>query len=164
VVLLLGAFFSSALAQEIPSGFKIDRYVRVWERNPFTLVKPTAPERLPSAFEKLFLASWLKDGGKEVILVQNSETNEIQRITFATNQNNLRLVKMHTDSNPQFVAVVISDGKEQGTVRFRFDKDAPSSPTTAASAQVVSPVPVESGSKQPPVQRKYLLTGAEPEH
>src|SRR5271165_1477837 len=31
---------------EIPTGFKLERYARVWERNPFTLVTPTAP---PSA-------------------------------------------------------------------------------------------------------------------
>lgn len=121
VALLLWSILSGALAQDIPSGFKVDRYVRVWERNPFTLVKPTAPERLPSAFEKLFLASWLKDGGKEVVLVENSETNEVQRITAVPNQNNLRLVEMHPNPNPQFVEVVISDGKEQGTVKFRFD-------------------------------------------
>lgn len=110
-----------ALAQDIPSGYKVDRYVRVWERNPFTLLQPTAPERLPLAFEKLFLASWLSDGGKEVILVQNSETNEVQRITAAPNQNNLRLVELRLNQNPQLVEGVISDGKEQGTVKFRFD-------------------------------------------
>src|SRR5271166_254509 len=29
---------------EIPTGFKLERYARVWERNPFTLVTPTAPK------------------------------------------------------------------------------------------------------------------------
>jgi len=64
VPLVLLPILSGALAQDIPSGFKAERYVRVWERNPFALVKPTTTEKLPSAFEKLFLASWLKDGGK----------------------------------------------------------------------------------------------------
>jgi hypothetical protein len=110
-----------ALAQDIPSGYKVDRYARVWERNPFALAQSTTPERLPLAFEKLFLASWLSDGGKVVILVQNSETNEVQRITAVPNQNNLRLVELRANQNPQLVVGVISDGREQGTVKFRFD-------------------------------------------
>ena len=61
--LLLWSISTGALAQDIPSGFKIDRYAQVWEHNPFTLMKPAAPERTPSAFEKLFLASWMKNGG-----------------------------------------------------------------------------------------------------
>ena len=30
---------------EIPTGFKVERYARVWERYPFTLVTPTAPPK-----------------------------------------------------------------------------------------------------------------------
>jgi hypothetical protein len=112
---------SCALAQDIPSGFRVDRYTRVWERNPFTLMKPAAPEKELSPFDKLFLASWLKEGNKEVVLVQNSETNEVQRITAEFNQNNLRLIEIQLDPNPQLVAAVLSDGKEQGSVKFRFD-------------------------------------------
>lgn len=162
--LLLWAVVSGALAQDIPSGFKVDRYIRVWERNPFTLVEPTAPENLPSPFAKFSLTSWLKDGGDEVILVQNSVTDKVEKITAIPNQNNLRLVGLHLDPNPQFVEAVISDGKEQGSVKFRFDKDAPSGPTTAASAQAVPRVPVESGPRQPPVRRKHLTPDAVPEH
>lgn len=121
VPLLVWSISWGALAQDIPSGFKVERYALVWERNPFFLQKPAALEKLPPAFGKLFLASWLKDGGAEVVLVQNSETNEVQRITAVPNQNNLRLLEMYSNSNPQLVEVVISDGKEQGTVKFRFD-------------------------------------------
>jgi hypothetical protein len=146
VTLLLWSVLSSALAQDIPSGFKVDRYVQVWERNPFTLVKPAAPERLPSAFEKLFLASWLKDGGEEVVLVQNSETNEVQRITAVPNHNDLRLVEMHPNENPQLVEVVLSDGKEQGTVKFRFDVQPSTSQTPlGATVQGSGQIAVEPG-------------------
>jgi hypothetical protein len=63
----------------------------------------------------------LNDGGKEVIFVQNTQTSEVQRITAEPNQNNLRLLGMHLNSNPQFVEAALAAGKEQGTVRFRFD-------------------------------------------
>lgn len=134
--LLLCSILLGAPGQDIPSGFKIDRYAQIWEHNPFTLMKPAAPERPPSAFEKLFLTSWLNNGGEEVVLVQNSETNEVQRITTAPNQNNLHLVEMHRNPNPQLVEAVISDGKEQGTVKFRFDgQPSTGQPPFAAAGQ-----------------------------
>jgi hypothetical protein len=113
--------FSFAFGQQLPSGFKIERYARVWERNPFTLVTPAPAEKHVSAFDNLVLASWLKDGSKEMILVQNSETKEVQRITTESNESNLRLIEIRSNPNPQLVEAVISDGKEQGAVRFRFD-------------------------------------------
>jgi len=106
---------------EIPTGFKLERYARVWEHNPFTLVTPALPQAKLSPFDKLFLTSWLKDGRTDVIFIQNSETNEVQKITAEPNQNNLRLIALHLNAYPQFVEAVISDGKEQGPVKFRFD-------------------------------------------
>jgi hypothetical protein len=132
--LVLGSILASSYGQDIPTGFKVDRYARVWERNPFTLVKATNPETLPSAFDKLYLASWLKVDGKEVVMVQNSVTNEVQKITASPNQNRLRLVEIHPNSDPKSVEVVISNGQEQGTVKFRFDIQPPAGQTPLVSA------------------------------
>jgi hypothetical protein len=120
-VIATGAIFPSAYAQEIPSGFNVERYATVWERNPFTLGKAAAPQLQPSVFDKLYLASWLIDGGKLGILVGNSETNEVQRIVAEPNHNNLRLVKMRLNLNPRLVEAIISDGNEVGTLKFRYD-------------------------------------------
>lgn len=107
--------------RQLPAGFKVERYARLWERDPFTLPSDAPIETRPSVFENLFLISWLNDGGKEVIYVQNSQTNEVQRITPKPNQNNLRLLGMHLNSNLQLVSAVIASGQDQGTVKFRFD-------------------------------------------
>jgi hypothetical protein len=175
--LLLWSISLAARGQDIPSGFKVDRYAQIWEHNPFTLMKPAAPERQASAFEKLFLTSWLNNGGKEVVLVQNSETNEVQRITTAPNQNNLHLVEMHQNPNPQLVEAVISDGKEQGTVKFRFDaqpntgqpplaaagQDTPQNQAggspSAVPAGLPSPGPTLPMSRLHPGLRKYHTEG-----
>jgi hypothetical protein len=172
--LLLWSISFNARAQDIPSGFKVDRYAQIWEHNPFTLMKPVAPERQVSPFEKLFLTSWLNNGGEEMVLVQNSETNEVQRITAAPNQNNLHLVEMHQNQDPQLVEAVISDGKEQGTVKFRFDAQpslpvagqdstqtqAASNPTAAATpAGLPSPGPTLPMSRLHPGLRKYHTEG-----
>ena len=106
---------------QIPAGFKAERYARLWERNPFTLVTPVAPTARPSAFDKLYMTSWAKDDGKVVIFVQNSETNEVEKITAQPNQKGVRLIAMHLNPDPKLVEAVLSDGKEQGIVRFRFD-------------------------------------------
>jgi hypothetical protein len=126
-LILFCSIFCCGSAQEVPAGFKPERYVQLWKRNPFTLVTPDAPHAPPSAFDKLFLTSWLKVGAAEVIFVQNSDTNEAERITTEPNQNNLRIVEFHLNPNPRLVEAVISNGKEQGIVKFRFDGQAPNS-------------------------------------
>jgi len=106
---------------EIPAGFGVERYTRLWEHNPFTLETPPTPQKRRNAFDDLFLTSWLNEGGKEVVIVQNSQTGEVQTIAARPNQNNLRLLGMHKNPNPQLVEAVIAEGREEGTVRFRFD-------------------------------------------
>jgi hypothetical protein len=123
---------------EIPAGFKLERYARVWERNPFTLITPSAPQAQHSAFDKLFLTSWLKDGRTDVIFIQNLETNEVQKITSEANQDNLRLIALHLNPNPQFVEAVISDGKEQGPVKFRLDVQSSVAQSASPPAQVTN--------------------------
>lgn len=113
-------------------GFKVERYAHIWQRNPFTLVTPAAPREQDSPFSKMFLTSWLKDGSQEVIFVQNADTNVVQRITEQPNENNLRLLELHSNSDPKLVEAVVSDGKEKGIVKFRFEAQA-------ATAQTFSP-------------------------
>jgi hypothetical protein len=120
---------------QIPAGFKAERYARLSERNPFTLVTPVAPTARPSAFEKLYITSWAKADGKVVMFVQNSETNEVEKITTQPNQNGVRLIAMHLNPDPKLVEAVLSDGKEQGIVRFRFDIQPSTGQTALGSAR-----------------------------
>jgi hypothetical protein len=106
---------------EIPSGFKADRYQKVWERNPFTLVTPVSAQVRTTPFDKLFLVSWLNDGGKDVVFVQNSDTSEVQKVTKDPNPNNLRLVQIHKNADPQKADAILSNGAEQGSVKFRLE-------------------------------------------
>ena len=117
---------------DLSPGFKVERYAHIWQRNPFTLVTPAAPREQDSPFSKMFLTSWLKDGSQEVIFVQNSDTSDVQRITEQPNQNNLRLLELRSNSDPKLVEAVVSDGKEKGIVKFRFEAQA-------ATAQNFSP-------------------------
>lgn len=140
--MLLSAFISCALAQEIPSGFKAERYTRLWEHNPFTEAVAAAPQVRSSVFDKLFLTSWLVDAGKVLICVQNSETNEVQTVTAESNQNNLRLLGVRLNPNPEFVEAIISDGKEQGTVKFRLgDKNVGGQPASVVAPSVNTNAP-----------------------
>jgi hypothetical protein len=81
---------------------------------------PTVPQTHPGAFGKLVLVSWLNDKGKDVIFVQNTETNEVQRITSEANNDNFRIVEVHPSADPKDFEAVISNGSEQGRVKFRF--------------------------------------------
>jgi hypothetical protein len=106
---------------QIPVGFKVRRYALLWERNPFGSKAASIGQPRPSPFEKLFLVSWMNDGTRDEIFVINSETNEVQKIIAEPNQNNLCLVWIRPNPNPQLTEAVVSDGKEQGAVKFRFD-------------------------------------------
>ena len=107
--------------EEVPAGFKADRYQKVWERNPFTLVTPAAQQVRTTPFDKLILVSWLNDGVKDVVFVQNTETSEVQKVTNDPNPNNLRLIVIHKDADPKKADVVLSNGAEQGSVKFRLE-------------------------------------------
>jgi len=107
--------------EEVPTGFKADRYQKVWERNPFTLVTPPAQQVRTTPFDKLILVSWLNDGEKDVVFVQNTETSEVQKVTNDPNPNNLRLIAIHKNADPKKADVVLSNGAEQGSVKFRLE-------------------------------------------
>ena len=82
-----------------------------------TQIKPQAQA---GAFGNLVLVSWLEDAGKDVIYVQNTETNDVQKITSEPNLDNFRIVELHPNADPKLFEAVISNGSQQGPVRFRF--------------------------------------------
>ena len=69
---------------------------------------------------KFVLVSWLNDNGKDVIFVQNVETNEVQRITSEPNREHFRIIEVHPNADPKEVEAIISNGSEQIAVKFRF--------------------------------------------
>ena len=135
---------------ELPIGFNVNRYQKVWERNPFTLVTPVIQQAQPTLFDKLVLVSWLKDGARDVVLIQNSETNEVQKVTKETNTNNLQLIEIRRNQNPQMVEAVLSNGVEQGSVKFKLDVSTGVQPPPGqASLPVPNGVPVSAQAPQP---------------
>ena len=80
----------------------------------------TTPQAQAGVFGNLVLTSWLEDAGKDVIYVQNTETNDVQKITSEPNLDHFRIVEVHPNADPKLFEVVISNGSQQGPVRFRF--------------------------------------------
>jgi hypothetical protein len=140
----MGSWVATA-SDDVPVGYKADRYQKVWERNPFTLVTPVATAPQAKVFDKFVLLSWLNDGGTDVVFVQNIETNEVQKITKDPNSNSLRLVAIHKAADPKNADVLLSNGAEEGSVKFRLEAavPAPQSPTGQQPA-------VQNAGVQPP--------------
>jgi hypothetical protein len=162
-ILALSVLVGRVLGQsdnEVPSGFKPDRYQKVWEHNPFTLVAPAVAQAQPSLFDKLVLLSWLNDDGKDVVFVQNTETNAVQKVTRESNADNLKLVEVHVDPDPRKVEVVLSHGAERGIVKFRAENpaalvqapgsSAPGGIRNAGGVPGAQPVPGTRGQTQVP--------------
>jgi hypothetical protein len=80
----------------------------------------TTPRAQAGAFGDLVLVSWLECAGKDVIYVQNIETNDVQKITSEPNLDNFRIVELHPNADPKLFEAIISNGTQQGPVRFRF--------------------------------------------
>jgi hypothetical protein len=92
-------------------------------RDPFLdkSVKTTlVGEYKANVLDKLVLVSWLDDAGKTVIFVQNTETNDVQRVTSEPNKDHFRILEIHPNADPKLFEAVISNGSEKGPVRFRL--------------------------------------------
>jgi hypothetical protein len=116
----------------LPKGFDVARYQQIWERNPFTLVTPTLGGPA-SPFSKLILVNWLHDKGKDIVFVEDTETNEVKKVTKeeGADSDRLRLVEVVPNKNPSLIVAKLTNGKEDGVVKFKFDQ--------AQNNQVVNP-------------------------
>jgi len=102
--------------------------------DPITPADPVVPQPTPvprqntqtsvqkgaGVFGKFIIVSWLQDGGKEEIFVKNIETNDVQRITSQPNIDHFRIVAIHPNADLRQFEAIISNGSDQGAVRFQF--------------------------------------------
>jgi hypothetical protein len=126
VGLLAGCWLLVGLGRSddtLPKGFDVARYQQIWERNPFTLVTPSLGGPA-SPFSKLILVNWLHDKGKDILFVQDTETNEVTKVTKddGTNSDRLRLLEIVPNKNPSLIFAKLTNGKEEGIVKFKFDQ------------------------------------------
>lgn len=134
--LLAGCWLLAGIGRSddiLPTGFDVSRYQAIWERNPFTLVTPSVSQGPASPFSKLILVNWLHDKGKDILFVQDTETNEVKKVTKddGANSDQLRLVEVVPNKNPSLVFAKLTNGREEGIVKFKFEQ--------AQNNQVVNP-------------------------
>ena len=132
--------------KELPNFTRFD-YVRS-PRDPFLdkSVKTTLMgEYKANILDKLALVSWLDDAGKIVIFVQNTETNDVQRVTSEPNKDHFRIVEIHPNADPKLFEAVISNGSEKGPVRFRLTPPD-------VTPQIGTTGPPAAQTKKPPIQ------------
>jgi len=119
--------------EPLPKGFDVGRYQQIWERNPFTLVTPAAAQAAPSVFSKLVLLSWLQAKDRDIVFVQDTDTNDVKKITKdgSDNPDGLRLISVTANKNPSLTEAKLSNGKEEGVVKFRLEQANVNQVTTA---------------------------------
>lgn len=109
------------LLKDLPDFTRYD-YVKT-PRDPFldkSVTTTIMGEYKPSVVDNLVLVSLLNDAGRTVVYVQNTETNEVQKITSEPNKDNFRIVEVRPNPDPKMVEVVISNGDGLGAVKFRM--------------------------------------------
>ncbi len=82
------------------------------------------PSHVPvvSQYTKFILRAWCTGGGLPTqVWIQDleSEDKPTQIVTVYPNKNRYFLVEIFPNSNLHLVSVIISDGKEKGTIRYR---------------------------------------------
>jgi hypothetical protein len=125
--------------KDLPNFVRYDYYRS--PRDPFLdkSVKMTIMgEYKANVLDKLVLVSWLDDAGKIAIFVQNTETNEVQKVTSEPNKDHFRIVEIHPDPDPKLFEAVISNGIEKGPVRFRLTP-----PSLNPQIRTASPTPAQ---------------------
>jgi len=143
-------------AKDLPSFTRYD-YVRS-PRDPFldkSVTTTIMGAYKPSVLDKLVLVSWLNDAGKTVIYVQNTETNEVQKITSEPNKDNFRIVEIHPNADSKLFEAVISNGNEKGPVKFRLTPPNPNpqlGPASSPAAQTKNQ-PIETTSPRAPQKK-----------
>jgi hypothetical protein len=84
-----------------------------------------APSPNPGApagpFDNLALVSWFNENGKDTVLVENTETKDVREITSEPDKDNLRVIAIRPNVNPNLSEVVISNGTDQRAIRFRSE-------------------------------------------
>ncbi|HYY29399.1 MAG TPA: hypothetical protein VE860_15730 [Chthoniobacterales bacterium] len=80
----------------------------------------SASQAPPGNSDRYVLVTWLNDGGKDIIYVQDTVTNQVQKVTSEPNRNNFRIVEVHPNSDPEQFEAIISNGSAQIPVRFRY--------------------------------------------
>jgi hypothetical protein len=132
-------------------------YVRS-PRDPFLdkSVKTTIMgEYQANVLDKLVLVSWLDDAGKIVIFVQNTDTNDVQKVTSEPNKNHFRILEVHPNADPKLFEAVISNGSEEGPVRFRLAAPERSPQIGTTSPPVIPTQKPQIGTMSPsPGQKK----------
>jgi hypothetical protein len=142
---LLAFLSATAFSQEIPQGHRLEDYSPLMKRNPFVLATVDVTPSRPSPFEKLFLEGWSRNDGQEVIFIRDSETNAVERLTINPNRDNLRLLVIHPNEDPQLVEALISDGSNQGLVKFHFPNETGAAQKVGSETARQSTDPVGAG-------------------
>ena len=101
--MLVASTCSFAMAQEIPAGPKLERYTPLWEHNPFApaVAVTSAPQMSP--LDSLFLSSWLRKDGRDVVVVQNLQTNDALTITTEPDPHKVlqKIARLSPDWKPE---------------------------------------------------------------
>ena len=102
--------------------------------------------------------------GKDSLFVQDTDTNDVQKITDVPNEKGLRIVTVHAKGGGDFQMIrdfdaVISNGSEQGTIKFKAQESAP----TIASNPINPMQMTQEGGPNPqiPPQLKGQMPGSQ---
>jgi len=131
----------SLSAAELPVGFGVERYARIWERNPFTLVTPDVRPAQASPFNNLFFSELAERRGRRGSLCSKLGNQRSPKNYCPAWPNQATAHRDASESEPAPSGGDHFDGKEEAGIKFRFGagqtaSDVAQMPNNDAAAQM----------------------------
>lgn len=111
-----------------PRAFPEDRYLTMWDKNPFLLETAPVIQKREDFSKDWSLAGLSADKGKYTVLIRNKQTQAYQRLKEGDDKGEFRIVSVNFHRDRNQTSVKVARGSE--TADLTYDESATAAPVT----------------------------------
>ncbi len=115
----------------VPQAFSEDRYLAMWNKNPFLLETAPIIQNVENFSKDWSLAGIIASGGVYKVTLRNKQTGTYQRLSEGDNSGEFRLISVNYDRDRTKSSVKVSRGSE--TADLTFDGELLAQPVTVSN-------------------------------
>jgi hypothetical protein len=120
-------------AETVPQAYPEDRYLSMWDKNPFLLVTATIVQKTESFAKDWALAGISASGGAYRVSIYNKQTGKFERLKEGEAGKEFRLVSVQYNKDRAKSSVEVARGSE--TAKLTYDDSLMSRPVTVQNTQ-----------------------------
>jgi len=120
----------------VPTAYPEDRYLTMWDKNPFLLKTVVVEQKVESFAKDWALRGIMASDGLFQVSIINKVTGKSERLKEGESGKEFRLVSVNYDKNPKKSSVKVSRGNE--TAELTYDEGGLSQPVTIQNTQSIT--------------------------